>query len=79
MGGQDSSPNEPSKAYVQSVGRGGVGNLQYAKKFEGMANEPPATRVDHVVPSLQSPLFCNVEKLVGPSKPTTFNWPWWYG
>ena len=50
MGGQDSSPNVLSKAYPQLVGRGGVGNLQYAKKFEGIGNEPPPTIVSHVVP-----------------------------
>jgi hypothetical protein len=48
MGGQDSNPDESSNAYA-SVGRGGVGNLQYAKKFEGMTSEPPPPRVTPVV------------------------------
>ena len=78
MGGQDSSPNEPSKAYAQSVGRGGIGNLHYAKKFEGMTNEPPPTIIGHVVPPLPIPFFLQCLQLLGPFKSTTFDWPWWY-
>ena len=48
MGGLDSAPDECSNAY-NSVGRGGVGNLQYAKKFEGLTSEAPPPRVTPVV------------------------------
>ena len=78
MGGQDSSPNEPSKAYGQSVGRGGVGNLQYAKKFEGMTDDPSPPRVGSVVSPVSIPVCFNVDIHIGLFQSATFNWPWWY-
>jgi hypothetical protein len=47
MGGQDSSPIEPSKAYT-STGRGGMGNIQEAKKFQGLP-EPLAPKIEPAV------------------------------
>ena len=47
MGGHDSSHAEHSKSYPHSVGRGGIGNLEHEKIFEGIA--APPLKVDHVV------------------------------
>jgi hypothetical protein len=52
MSGQDSSPIEPTKAHTHTIGRGGVGNLQEAKKYAGLPHEQPQIhRVEPVVPS----------------------------
>lgn len=42
MGTQEGSPTEPSQAHSRQVGRGGIGNIQEARKWNVIpADEPP--------------------------------------
>ena len=55
MAGMDSSPVEPAKTHAALVGRGGVGNYQEAKKWEGVPLTEPPVKIDPIVPP-QNPL-----------------------
>ena len=49
MAGQDQSPTEPSKAHPRGPGRGGVGNIQEARKWNVVTADEPPLRFDPVV------------------------------
>ena len=50
MAGMDSSPVEPAKTHASVlVGRGGVGNYQEARKWEGVPSTEPIVKIDPLV------------------------------
>jgi len=49
MGGQDSTPIVPSKTHARFAGRGGVGNIEEAKKWDEVAAPETPLKVESVV------------------------------